>query len=387
MTPEIKIKSNPNGIIAGREGDTFSRELNEFYHTTGTSTQKLVLPVSSFLGKYTLPFYKGWPIVFEGQSETWLKVSGNGTKTGWTFLVEKDSITNSGSIVTSLPQVSSGPPTPSTPTPTPSLTATITPTPSLTTTSTPTPSLTATITPTPTLTPTPTPTETITPTPTPTETITPTPTPTPAAPPVSTDFLFPNLVYDGGSPDTPYATQQEAIDAMQTGSVDCTVVRSVGMADMIMAAGIGEGLLGIQVQGDANTPIQFGFGINLVAGESFYLNYQLAYDAANASSLRATLYDNAWNQVDQQSTPGFGVCNLPDGNFEFVIPSNGTYFVVVEGGQVPPPPECPGAAAANVIANFTCVAQVSYMETRPLKSQWDNGGTTEYITCPYGGGE
>jgi len=85
--------------------------------------------------------------------------------------------------------VSTPTPTPTataTPTPTPTATATPTPTPTATATPTPTPTATATPTPTPTATATPTPTATATPTPTPTATATPTPTPTTTATPTPT---------------------------------------------------------------------------------------------------------------------------------------------------------------------------------------------------------
>ena len=150
MNNEITTTSNPNGILSGNSGDVFYREGDIFYMTEGRTgkTTKLNIPVSSFLGKYNAPLYKDVPVFFSSPSETWIKARGTNTKTGWVFLVSKDSITNPPIVV----PVSSHTPTP-TPTPTLTITPTVTRTPAVTDgthsfTPTPTPTQTQTVTPT-----------------------------------------------------------------------------------------------------------------------------------------------------------------------------------------------------------------------------------------------
>jgi hypothetical protein len=165
MNDEIKLLTDPNGVVIGNVGDTFFREGNNLYiidNASGNITP-IQTSIRKFFGKYSTPMYDGFPIVLKYESEIWTK-TGNEKKTGWVFTSAKDALAG---------QPKS---TPFVPAPDP----TMTPTPSLT--MTPTPSETVTPTPTPTLTPTST--ETPTPTPTPSETVTPTPTPTPTPSPL-----------------------------------------------------------------------------------------------------------------------------------------------------------------------------------------------------------
>ena len=87
MKNTLSVQSNPNGVVVGNVGDTFFRDDADFYFTSATtdSTSRLSIPVSSFLGKYNTPLYKGWPIVFATPSETWVKSFGRNNKIGWTF--------------------------------------------------------------------------------------------------------------------------------------------------------------------------------------------------------------------------------------------------------------------------------------------------------------
>jgi len=145
----ISIISNPNNVLLGNIGDFFYRSGSAVFHFNNDFTQqpRIVNNVKSFIGKYRSPFYNNTYIKFQYAEETWQKISGNNTNTGWIFIGGINPFTVESVIVI--------PVTP-TPTPTPSPTSGLTPTPTPTSGLTPTPSSTSGLTPTPTPTPSPT---------------------------------------------------------------------------------------------------------------------------------------------------------------------------------------------------------------------------------------
>jgi len=92
----VIVRSDPNNIVSANVLDTFYRKGESTYvisDATGKST-RLDFSIDEFMGQYNNPLYKGQPISFTANEETWIKVGGkDGSKTGWKFITSKSPVT------------------------------------------------------------------------------------------------------------------------------------------------------------------------------------------------------------------------------------------------------------------------------------------------------
>ena len=89
----IGISSNPNYLVAASIGSLFYRSGNSIFRMIdGRFGQDIPLNVSAPVfvrKKYNPNFYKNRSFEFSTEYETWIKISGDNTTTGWQYVASQ----------------------------------------------------------------------------------------------------------------------------------------------------------------------------------------------------------------------------------------------------------------------------------------------------------